>query len=68
MTDLTVSVAGVASHPEDDLILSTGLSAGASYLGTRDKQLLKLGEYGGMQIVHPADLVEILLQEIERLP
>jgi predicted nucleic acid-binding protein len=29
-TDLTVSVTGIASHPEDDLILSTGLSAGAS--------------------------------------
>jgi putative PIN family toxin of toxin-antitoxin system len=67
ITDLTQVVSGIASHPEDDLILSTGLSAGASYLGTRDRQLLKLGSYGGMQIVHPADLVDILFREIETL-
>jgi putative PIN family toxin of toxin-antitoxin system len=68
MTDISVVVNGVATQPEDDLVLATGLSAGASYLGTRDRQLLKLGSYGGMQIVHPADLVDILLREIEPLP
>jgi putative PIN family toxin of toxin-antitoxin system len=68
MVELTQVASGIASHPEDDLILSTGLSAGASYLGTRDRQLLKLESYQGMQIVHPADLVEILLREIEPPP
>jgi putative PIN family toxin of toxin-antitoxin system len=68
MTDLTQVVSDIATHPEDDLVLSTGLSAGASFLATRDRQLLKLGNYQGMQILHPADLVDILLQEIEPLP
>jgi putative PIN family toxin of toxin-antitoxin system len=62
MTELIVPVFGVATQPKDDLILSTGISAGATYLATRDRQLLKLGSYKGMQILHPADLVDLLLQ------
>jgi predicted nucleic acid-binding protein len=50
MTELIVPVLGVATQPKDDLILSTGISAGATYLATRDRQLLKLGSYQGMQI------------------
>jgi putative PIN family toxin of toxin-antitoxin system len=56
-TSLTVPVSGVATHPEDDLILSTGLSAGAIYLATRDRQLLKLESYQGLQIVLPGRLL-----------
>jgi putative PIN family toxin of toxin-antitoxin system len=67
ITDLTQVVSDIASHPEDDLILSTGLSAGASFLATRDRQLLKLGSCQGMQILHPADLVDVLLQEPDPL-
>jgi predicted nucleic acid-binding protein len=62
MTELIVPVLGVATQPKDDLIHSTGISAGATYLATRDRQLLKLGRYQGMQILHPADLVALLLQ------
>jgi predicted nucleic acid-binding protein len=62
MTELIVPVLGVATQPKDDLILSTGLSPGASFLATRDRQLLKLGSYQGMKILHPADLVDLLLQ------
>lgn len=40
---LTVSVQGVASHPEDDLVLATALSGHAEYLVTGDRQLLRLG-------------------------
>ena len=39
-TTLTVTVGGVASHPEDDLFLATALSARVDYLVTGDKQLL----------------------------
>lgn len=62
-----VPVFGVATQPKDDLVLSAALSAGTSYLGTRDRQLLKLGSYQGMHILHPADLVDVLLREIEPL-
>lgn len=42
-TEITIAVVGVATQPKDDLVLATGLSAGASHLATRDKQLLKIG-------------------------
>ncbi|MBX3069322.1 MAG: putative toxin-antitoxin system toxin component, PIN family [Thermomicrobiales bacterium] len=58
--EISVQVLGVASHPEDDLVLATAASANADYLGTRDRQLLKLGSFRGTQIVHPADLARIL--------
>ena len=65
VVDLTVSVVGVATHPEDDLVLSTALSGGADYLATRDKQLLRLGDYRGVTILHPSDLLVILERDGE---
>jgi predicted nucleic acid-binding protein len=63
VTELTVPINGIATQPADDLVLSTGLSAGASYLATRDRQLLKLESFQGMHILHPADLVNLLIRE-----
>jgi predicted nucleic acid-binding protein len=60
---LTIPVSGVATHPEGDLVLATGLSAGADYLGTRDRRLLKLGSHLGLRIVSPGELLAILLQD-----
>lgn len=60
MTELSVAVADVATHPEDDLVLATALRGGAKYLATRDKQLLKLETYHGLQIVPPGRLLAIL--------
>lgn len=62
---LTVSVVGIATHPEDDLVLATAASAAADFLGTRDRQLLKLGTFHGVRIVHPADLVDLLLNRFQ---
>jgi uncharacterized protein len=51
---LLVTVAGVATHPEDDLILATALSGRAHYLVTRDEKLQKkVQEYKGVAIVSP---------------
>ncbi|MFT4037532.1 MAG: putative toxin-antitoxin system toxin component, PIN family [Thermomicrobiales bacterium] len=55
--DLTINVCGVATHPEDDLVLSTALSGNASVLCTRDKQLLKLGNFDGIDILSPGELL-----------
>jgi putative PIN family toxin of toxin-antitoxin system len=63
VVELTVPVTGVATHPEDDLVLSTVASAGADYLGTRDRQLLKLEIIHGARILHPADLTALLEAE-----
>jgi putative PIN family toxin of toxin-antitoxin system len=43
ISPITISVRGVATHPEDDLILATALSAKANYLVTGDAKLQKLG-------------------------
>lgn len=59
-TPLTVSVAGVATHPEDDLILAAAVSAQVNYLVTGDAKLLRLGAYAGVQIVTPRRFLEIL--------
>lgn len=57
---ITVPVQGVATHPEDDLILATAVSAQADYLVTGDRQLLKLGSYRGVTIVSPRGFLELL--------
>jgi predicted nucleic acid-binding protein len=56
-------VEGVATHPEDDLILATALSGQVDYLVTLDQQLLRLGSYGGVQIVSPQAFLTILTTE-----
>jgi putative PIN family toxin of toxin-antitoxin system len=63
VTELTLDVTGVATHPEDDLVLSTALSGQATILCTRDKQLLKLGSYQGVAILSPGELVARLRSE-----
>lgn len=58
--EIDVTVSGVASHPEDDLVLATAVSAAVDYLVTGDRQLLKLGAYQGVTIVSPRDFLGIL--------
>ena len=59
---LTVDVAGVATHPEDDLILATALSAQAPYLVTGDQGLLDRGTYGPTAVVSPRQFLRVLEQ------
>ncbi len=64
-TLVTVHVSGVATHPEDDLILATALSVNANYLVTNylvtgDDKLQKVGNYRGVQIVSPRDFLTVL--------
>lgn len=58
VVELSVEVAGVATHPEDDLVLATALSGHASVLCTRDKQLLKLRVFEGIEILSPGELLD----------
>jgi len=57
---IAVTVEGVASHPEDDLILATALSAQVDYLVTGDKQLLARDGYEGLRIVSPRAFLDLL--------
>jgi uncharacterized protein len=57
VTELTVDVSGVATHPEDDAVLATALSGQATILCTRDKQLLKLRSYQSVIVLSPGELL-----------
>jgi uncharacterized protein len=57
---ITVAVEGVATHPEDDLVLATAVSGEVDYLVTRDRQLLRLGTYAGVRIVDSQDFLRVL--------
>ncbi|HEU5432515.1 MAG TPA: putative toxin-antitoxin system toxin component, PIN family [Thermomicrobiales bacterium] len=60
---LTAAVAGVASHPEDDLILATAVSARAPYLVTGDRRLRGRGAYRGTEILSPRRFLAVLESE-----
>lgn len=60
VVELTYTVRGVASHPEDDLILATAVSAGAGFLVTGDGPLLALGVYEGVRILSPRAFLDLL--------
>ena len=55
--EIITPVSGVASHPEDDLVLATAVSASANYLVTGDKQLQRLGTFEGVSIVTPREFL-----------
>ncbi|MCC7369772.1 MAG: putative toxin-antitoxin system toxin component, PIN family [Chloroflexi bacterium] len=58
--EITETVVGVATHPEDDLVLATAASARADFLVTGDHDLLRLGEFRGTVIVSPRDYLAML--------
>jgi uncharacterized protein len=60
LTPITVTITGVATHPEDDLVLATAVSAKADYLVTGDGQLQKLRMFGGVSIVSPRAFLDRL--------
>ncbi|HWP28155.1 MAG TPA: putative toxin-antitoxin system toxin component, PIN family [Chloroflexota bacterium] len=62
LTPITVVVQGVATHPEDDLVLATAVSAGADYLVTGDRALQQLGTYQSVTILSP----RAFLQRLQR--
>lgn len=56
VVEFSVEVQGVAT-PEDDLVLAAALSGEASVLCTRDKQLLKLRAFQGIEILSPGEFL-----------
>lgn len=62
-TPITREVDGVATHPEDDLILATALSGQADYLVTGDRKLQELGVHEGVAIVSPRQFLDVLQSE-----
>jgi putative PIN family toxin of toxin-antitoxin system len=58
--DLTETATGVATHPEDDLVIAAALSAKASFLVTGDRQLQRLGHVGNVAILDPRAFYTVL--------
>ena len=65
-TQLVVEVHGIATHPEDDLIVSTAVSARADYLVTGDRKLPEIVTFAGVRVLSPRGFVEILNIEKDR--
>jgi putative PIN family toxin of toxin-antitoxin system len=60
ITLLTANVHRAATHPEDDLVLSTAVSGRAEYLITGDRRLQRLQLYKEVRIVSPRDFAVLL--------
>lgn len=62
VTPITVKIQGVATHPEDDLILATAVSSKTDYLVTGDGLLLrKVGpSFKGVTLLTPSDFLKKL--------
>ncbi len=54
------SVVGVRDDEEDNLVLGTAVTAGADYLVTGDRGLLRVGAYGGVSIVTAREVFVLL--------
>ena len=53
-------VHGIATTPEDDLILATAVSGKAAHLVTGDRQLRRVGEYRGIEVLRARDFLSRL--------
>jgi len=63
----TVTVQGIATHPEDDLALSAAVSAQADYLVTGDKKLHRLGMYRGTRLISPRAFLDEVVRELDEV-
>jgi predicted nucleic acid-binding protein len=64
---ITVSVSGVATHPEDDVVLAGAVSANVDFLVTGDSNLRKVQSYQGVTILTPREFLTVL-EQAESLP
>jgi len=60
-TEIAVQVAGVATHPEDHLVLAAAISARVDYLVTSDRRFrTRVPRYEGIVLLSPAEFLTIL--------
>ena len=60
LVEVTYPVTGVATHPEDDIVLATAVSGDADYLVTGDRQLLKVATFRDVDIVSASAFRDLL--------
>jgi predicted nucleic acid-binding protein len=54
---------GITRDPNDDMVIACALAADAGYLVTRDKDLLTLKTYQGVQMMRPEEFIRILREK-----
>lgn len=54
------TIEGVVRDPNDDMIVACAVEAQALYIISRDKDLLSLGNYEGIEVVSPEQLMAII--------
>jgi predicted nucleic acid-binding protein len=59
-------ITGVASHPDDDAILSAAVGASADCIVTGDRQFLLLGQIEGIPIRTPAEFLFSLISMLDQ--
>lgn len=61
MVPIDRSLTDIATHPEDDVILSVAVSAQVDYLVTGDRRFrVHVGSYDGVTLISPRDFLTIL--------
>lgn len=54
------SISVIAEDPADDIVLGTAVEGKASHVVSGDKHLLHLGQYKGIRIVTPSEMLGLL--------
>jgi putative PIN family toxin of toxin-antitoxin system len=66
VTPITIEVSGVASHMEDDLVLAAAASAQVEVLVSGDTLLRAIGQFHGIDILSPPEMLYRLASEGSR--
>ncbi len=61
-----VPLVGIASDPDDDVVIGTAVAAAAEFVVTGDHGLLAVGEYQGIQIVGVSQALAAIVDGIRR--
>jgi putative PIN family toxin of toxin-antitoxin system len=60
MLEGKLALTGVTPDPKDDMVIACGVEGKADYVVSGDPHLLKIKQYTGVQIVSPAEFVQVL--------
>jgi putative PIN family toxin of toxin-antitoxin system len=52
----------VKDDPDDNRIVECAVEAGSEYIVTKDKDLLRLAEYGTIQMIRPSDFLKRVME------
>jgi putative PIN family toxin of toxin-antitoxin system len=61
LVDISIRLTGVATHPEDDVVLSVAVQAQVDYLVTGDRRFReRVASHTGVTLVSPRELLNML--------